>query len=69
MKVGGGGNLCTENSNGNDGNDLLEEEFMVHSLLLYIYTGILDFNGQEIIDILDLLVAADELILDELIEH
>ncbi|CAJ0627625.1 2319_t:CDS:2 [Entrophospora sp. SA101] len=44
MKVGGGGNLCTENSNGNDGNDLLEEEFMLEKILSKCITLIRYFN-------------------------
>ncbi|RIA91031.1 hypothetical protein C1645_822606 [Glomus cerebriforme] len=38
-------------------------------ILKYIYTGVIDFENQEITDILELLIASDELILDELIEY
>ncbi|CAB4383037.1 unnamed protein product [Rhizophagus irregularis] len=38
-------------------------------ILKYIYTGVIDFKNQGMTDILELLVASDELILDELIEY
>ncbi|CAJ0632185.1 7151_t:CDS:2 [Entrophospora sp. SA101] len=39
------------------------------SLLLYIYSGVVDFENHQLSDILEILIAADELILDELTEH
>ncbi|RIB15182.1 hypothetical protein C2G38_2193026 [Gigaspora rosea] len=43
---------------------------MVFAMMLkYIYAGILDLDKQSGTDILDLLVASDELLLDELIAH
>ncbi|CAG8448188.1 13586_t:CDS:2 [Acaulospora morrowiae] len=38
-------------------------------ILNYVYTGVIEFDRQEVFDLLDLLVAADELILGELVEH